>query len=324
MGVAGNPVVQKNLIWEKQMRRADLKRRLKKYWVIYLLVAIPLTTVFIYSYIPMVGILMAFKDYKVTLGFMGIFTSPNVGLENFKDMLVGPPFLNALKNTFIISLLKMIFCFPAPILFALMLNEVRSNVFRRSVQTICYMPNFLSMVIVYGITRAIISPQYGLLNMVRLGMGLETISYLADPIYFRSILVIMDILKSTGWSAIIYLAAIAGVDQGMYEAAKMDGATRLQRIRYITLPGISSMIVFLLILRVGELLSVNFEQIFLLYSPTVYSVGDVIATYTYRVGLLDYQYGFGTAVGLFNSVTSLLLVILTNTIAKRLGQQGVW
>lgn len=300
------------------------KKGLKKYWTLYLLSAIPLLVIFVYNYLPMVGIFMAFKDYKITRGFMGIFTSPNVGLENFYRLFRGFSFPKVVANTFIISLLKMIFTFPTPIIFALMLNEVTNRLFKRFTQTVSYLPNFFSMVIVFGIMQAVISPTYGIINMVRQSIGLDTKAFLVDPTYFRSILVTMDIWQGTGWGAIIYLAAIAGVDQEMYEAAVIDGATRFQRIWHITIPSITGIISFLFVLRCGGLLSVSFEQVLLLYSPTVYSVGDVISTYAYRKGLEDMQYGFSTAVGLFNSVVSLALVIISNAVAKKFGQGGLW
>ncbi len=310
-------------IRSKQSKK-DLHRRIKEYRALYALILIPLLVIFVFNYIPMVGVLMAFKDYKITLGFMGIFTSPDVGFEFFRKMFSGPGFPNVIKNTFIISFLKMLFGFPAPLLFALMLNELRSLKFKKIVQTISYLPNFLSMVILYGILLAVISPNYGILNMLRQSGGLDTVAYLSDTKYFRSILVIMDIWAGTGWGAILYLAAIAGVDQEMYEAADMDGATRLQRIWHITLPSITPIIVFLLVLRCGSLLSVSFEQVFMLYSPAVYSVGDVIGTYTYRKGLVNMEYGFSSAVGLFNSLVSFALIVSTNKIANKLGHQGVW
>lgn len=267
-------------------------------------------------YWPMYGITIAFKDFKLMEGITG---SNWVGLKWFKILFAAPDFWTALSNTIIISFYKLVFNFPAPILLALLLNEVYHSGFKRIIQTVVYFPHFLSWVILGGILISLFSTDSGLLKLLGL-----SISPLMDPGKFRALLVLSELWKEVGWGTIIYLAAIAGINPDLYDAGKIDGASRLQLIRYITLPSIASTIVVLLILRTGHILHVGFDQIFILYNPLVYSVSDVLDTYVYRVGITMGRYSFATAAGLFQSVVGLILLLFTNRVAKRLGEEGLW
>lgn len=302
----------------------SLKKRVAKYGVIYLLIAPVILYFIIYKYLPMAGLIMAFKDYKIGYGIWGIFTSKWVGLEHFERLFKGYYFSRILWNTVIISLMKLAVGFPLPILFALMLNEVRNQAYKRTVQTISYLPHFLSAVVMYGLVTAVFSPTYGLINSLRVQFGMDTVYYMANTKYFRWLLVLIDTFQHTGWNAIIYLAAMTSIDPGLYEAATIDGAGRFQRIRHITLPSLSPLIVLLFILSLGGILDAGFEMVLLMYSPTVYSVGDIIDTYAYREAIFRADYDFATAVGLFKSIVGLILVFSTNTIVKRLGGKGIW
>lgn len=307
-----------------RLQKYALWKRMVKHRMVYLLVLPTIVFCAIYHYLPMVGLLIAFKDYRIGLGLAGFITSPDVGLDHFRRLFDSFYFYNVLRNTLIISFYKMILVFPAPILFALLLNELKGKYFKRFVQTVTYLPNFLSPVIVTGLVIALLSPTYGLVNAILGLWGYAPSHFLANADYFRSIIISIDIWKETGWGAIIYLAAISSVDPQLYESAKMDGASRFRQMWHITLPGISEIIILLYILSLGNILNVGFEQIFLLYSPPVYSVGDIIDTYVYREGLVNANYGFSTAVGLFKSAIGLILIVVVNSVVKRMGKQGIW
>lgn len=297
---------------------------LKKYKMYYLLLLPGLLFLIIFHYIPLFGVVIAFKDYHPFMGVEGIFTSEWVGFKHFKKFFNSYYFGDVLGNTLAISLLKFVFGFPAPIILALLLNEVRNEKYKKTVQTISYLPHFLSWVVVSGLLVTVLSVDGGLLNELRKALGLEPIMYLGNPKYFRTILVVSDIWKGVGWGSIIYLAAITGVDPQLHEAAIIDGANKWVRIRHITLPSISNIIVIMMIMRVGGLLNAGFEQIFLLYSPAVYDVADIIDTFVYREGLISNNYSYSTAVGLFKSLISMALLLTTNFIAKKLDQEGIW
>jgi putative aldouronate transport system permease protein len=305
-------------------RKSHLAVRLHKYRLVYLLILPAVACVIIFNYVPMAGIAMAFKDYKLGTGFAGVFTSPNIGFDNFRSLFLSFYFWQILRNTLLISFYKLLFVFPAPIILALFLNELRGLPFKRVVQTVSYLPHFLSAVIVQGLVLAILSPTYGVVNTVRQLMGMPAQHFLADARYFRAIIVGIDIWQGLGWGAIIYLAAISAIDPEQYEAATIDGAGRIRQAWNITIAGIADLIMLLFILRIGNVLNAGFETIFLLYSPTVYSVGDIIDTYAYREGLINANFGFGTAIGLFKSVVGFALIVVTNRLANRFGRQGIW
>ncbi len=285
---------------------------------------LPVVVYFIvFKYIPMGGIVIAFKNYKISKGIWG---SAWCGLKNFQQAFATLTFTRSVRNTLIISGLKLLFGFPAPILLALMLNEVTHKRYQRVVQTISYLPHFLSWVVLAGLFQQLLSPNNGAVNyLLKKFFGLEeSIFFLGDNAYFRGTLVVTDIWKNVGWSSIIYLATIAGIDPSLYEAASCDGATRLQSTFYITLPMLASTIVVMLILNVGSIMDAGFDQVFNLYNSAVYATGDIIDTYVYRIGIGDMKYSLSTAVGLFKNVIGFILVVGTNWIAKRISGEGIW
>ncbi|CAM4388841.1 ABC transporter permease [Paenibacillus tarimensis] len=276
---------------------------------------------FVFHYFPLYGVQIAFKDYKFLAGING---SEWVGLENFRKLFAMESFNNAFRNTLIISFYKFVFGFPAPILFAILLNEIRLVFMRRFIQSISYFPHFLSWVILAGVFTQFLSPSTGPLNLLLKEIGLDAVYFLGNPEWFRSVLVATDIWKDLGWSAIIYLAAMAGINPELYEVAKVDGANRFQRIRNITLPGIAPVVTIMLILSIGKIIQDDFDQVMNLYNPAVYGVGDVLSTYTYRTGIESIQYSFATAVGLFKNVISLIAVLIANWIAKKVSDSSLW
>ena len=276
-----------------------------------------------FKYIPMGGIVIAFKDFKISRGIWG---SEWVGVQNFAIAFRTSTFLRSMRNTLIISGLKLLFGFPAPILLALMLNEVTHKRYQRMVQTISYLPHFLSWVVLAGMFQQLLSPNNGAVNyLLRHFFGRqEPIFFLGDNSYFRGTLVATDIWKNVGWASIIYLATIAGIDPALYEAASCDGATRFQCTFFITLPLLAPTIVVMLILNVGSIMDAGFDQIFNLYNSAVYDSSDIIDTYVYRIGINDMKYDMSTAVGLFKNIVGFILVVGTNMIAKRLSGEGIW
>ncbi|MBD2868589.1 ABC transporter permease [Paenibacillus arenilitoris] len=275
----------------------------------------------VFMFKPMYGLQIAFLDYSV---FKGIDGSPWAGLHHFELFLQSDYFIRVLRNTLLISLYSLLFAFPAPILLALLLNEVKNAVFKKSVQTLTYLPHFISIVVVCGIVTNFLSPSSGLVNLVMEKLGLEKIYFLAVPEYFRTIFVSMNIWKEAGFAAIIYIAALAGINPELYEAAVMDGASKWKRTLHITLPGILPTIMIMLILRIGDLLEVGYEAIILLYQPATYNAADVISTYVYREGILNGRHDMATAVGLFNSLVGLVLIIAANRLSKKYTGNGLW
>ena len=288
------------------------------------LMFIPVVVYFvIFKYVPMGGIVIAFKNYKISQGIWG---SAWCGLDNFTKAFATPTFARSVRNTLAISGLKLLFGFPAPIVLALMLNEVSHARFKKTVQTVTYLPHFLSWVVLAGMFQQLLSPNNGAVNaLLRDVFGMqEPIYFLGSNQYFRGTLTVTDIWKILGWSSIIYLATIAGIDPSLYEAATVDGATRWQCTRYITVPSLVSTIVVMLILNVGSIMDAGFDQIFNLYNSAVYQTGDIIDTYVYRYGLGDMKYSLATAVGLFKNVIAFVLVVGTNLITRRISGEGIW
>jgi len=288
------------------------------------LMFLPIVVYFIvFKYVPMTGIVIAFKNYKIKEGIWG---SAWCGLDNFTKAFATPTFARSIRNTLIISSMKLLFGFPAPILLALMLNEVTHPRFQKTVQTITYLPHFLSWVVLAGMFQQLLSPNNGAVNyLLQKFFGLEkSIYFLGDNNYFRGTLIVTDIWKNVGWSSILYLAAIAGIDPSLYEAATVDGATRFQCTWYITLPCLISTIVVMLILNVGSIMDAGLDQIFNLYNSAVYQTGDIIDTYVYRYGIGDMKYSFATAIGLFKNVIAFILVVGTNIITKKISGEGIW
>ena len=277
----------------------------------------------IFKYIPISGIVMAFKDFIISLG---IWKSPWVWLKNFELAFTMPTFKRAFENTLVISFLKIITGFPAPIILALLLNEVRHMKYKRAVQTISYLPHFLSWVIVAGLFSQLLSPNTGIVNhILKSVFGMEKpIYFLGDNKWFRGTLILTDMWKSVGWGSILYIASIAGIDPTMYEAAVCDGANRFHRLWYITLPCLMPTITIMLILRVGNVMEAGFDQIFNMYNPAVYKTGDIIDTFVYRYGIGQMKYSLSTAVGLFQNLIGFVMVVLMNFTANRINGGGIW
>lgn len=293
-----------------------------KYWELTLMFLPIVIYFFVFKYIPMGGIMMAFKDFKVRLG---LFDSPWVGLENFRMLFATNTFGRAVQNTIHISFMRILFGFPVPIILALLLNEVRSKGYKKAVQTVTYLPHFLSWVVLAGLFQQLLSPNNGAVNSILNTLfGMEPIYFLGDNKYFQGTMIVTAIWKGAGWSSIIYLAAISGIDPSLYEAAKCDGAGRFKSMRYITLPCIATTIVVMLIMEVGSILSAGFDQIFNMYNAAVYETGDIIDTYVYRFGIGQMKYSMGTAVELFKNGIGFLMVIGTNWISKRISGNGIW
>ncbi len=306
------------------MTVADRKDRgrLWKYRYLYLL-ALPGVLYFIvFRYIPMYGVVIAFQDFSINKGIWG---SEWVGFEQFRKLFQGLSFTSVFKNTVIISLYKLILGFPAPIILALLLNEVKNQKFKKVTQTIVYLPHFISWVILAGLISMFLHPDSGLINeAVKLFNEGRGIDFLVSKKYFRSILVITDIYKGIGWGSIVYIAAISAIDATVYEAAMVDGANRWKQMWYITLPELKSTIIVMFILNMGGILNAGFEQILLLYNPRVYDVADIIDTYVYRNGIMSSNYSMSTAAGLFKSVISMGLIIITNKVAHMMEEDGLW
>ncbi len=303
-----------------------LLKYLRRNYELYLMLLPVLIFVFIFSIVPMYGITLAFKDYDMFAAdtpLMSIFESPWVGFEHFTKLFRRPDFLNAFRNTMIISVSKIVFTFPIPIIFAILLNEVKWERFQKVLQTIVYLPHFLSWAIVAGIFVDFLGST-GMVNNIITSLGGDKISFLMDNALFRAVLVVSDGWKEIGWSSIIYFAAIAGLDQECFEAAEVDGASRFQQIWYIMLPGLMPTIILMLILRVGSIMDAGFGQVFAMYNPTVYETGDIIGTYVYRMGLGKMDFSMGTAVGLFESIIALVLVVSANAVAKKKLGKSIW
>ena len=296
--------------------RKDLRKNKWKY--IMILPVIIYIAVFCYK--PMYGVIIAFKNFRPAVGIMD---SPWVGLKHFITFFNDYNFWRILKNTFSISALSILFGFPAPILLALLINEIRKTKFKRAVQTISYMPYFISMVIICGLIKTFCQSD-GIITDLVVALGGERVNLLASKNWFYPIYIISNIWQNIGWDSIIYLAALAGIDQEQYEAARVDGAGRIRQIISVTLPGLMPTITILFILKMGNILNVGFEKILLLYSPTTYEVADVISTYVYRIGILDANFSYSTAIGLFNSVVNIIFLLLTNALSKKMNNSGLF
>lgn len=297
--------------------------RFIRQWDIQLMVLPALGLILVFSYIPMYGVLMAFQDYNI---FTGMRDSPWVGMKHFSMFFESPEFMNVMRNTMVISLLKFFIGFPAPILLALMLNEIRNLAFKRVVQTVSYLPHFLSWVIVAGFVMSMLSTDNGSVNILlqKLNLIREPVSFLSVPEYFWGILVTTGVWKEIGFGSIVYLAAIAGIDPHMYEAAEMDGASRFRQVFTITLPSIMPVVTIFMILAIGNLLTAGFEDILLLgVNPVLREVSDVIDTYVYRIGIQNSRFSYATAVGLFKALVSVLLLTIANLMARRSGN-SLW
>lgn len=301
-------------------RRRSVAASLRKYGWLYILLFPSLMYFTLFHFLPYYGLTIAFKDFSP---FRGIADSPWVGLKHFRLLWENPDFFRLLRNTVLISLYKLVFGFPIPIVFALMLNEVRLIAFKRTVQTVTYFPHFLSWVVYGGIIVAFLTPS-GVINAVLKSLEIEPINFLIDHQYFRSIIVITNTMKEFGWSAIIYLAALAGVNPELYQSAKVDGAGRFQQLIHVTIPGIMSTVTLMFIINLSHILDAGFEQIYVMINPSVYEVGDIIDTYVYRMGLERGQYSLATAVGLFKGAIGFILILGANYLLRKADQRTIW
>lgn len=302
-------------------KRSVILRRIRKNWDLYLLIAPVIAFFILFEYVPMYGVQIAFKNFIATKGIWG---SPWVGFQHFERFFESYYFWRLLKNTLGIGLYQLFVGFPVPIILALMINEVRSRAFSRFVQTVTYAPHFLSTVVMVGMILIFLSPQTGLVNLIITWFRGEPIEFLTDPAWFKTVYVMSGVWQQMGWSSIIYLAALTGIDPQLHESARVDGASRWQRIWHINLPGIVPTITILLILNMGSLLSVGFEKVFLMQNSLNMPASDVIATHVYRKGIIDGQYSYSAAVGLFNSVVNFILLVIVNRIARKVNDTSLW
>ncbi len=294
---------------------------MKKNWILYVMILPVALYYIIFAYMPMYGIQLAFKDYHVKQGIMG---SPWVGLEHFIRFFNSYNFGSLLKNTIGISVYSLLVGFPIPIIFALMLNYLRNKFLKKTVQMVSYAPYFISTVVMCGMIAIFMNPDTGILNVIRNFFGMESVDFLAKPEWFKDIYVWTGVWQGMGWSSIIYISALSGVDYQLHEAAIVDGATKIQRMIHVDLPSIKPTIIMLLILQIGSLMNVGFEKVFLLQNTLNKSAASVISTYTYEVGLLNSDYGYSTAVGLFNSVINVILIVGANQLCKKFADESLF
>ncbi|NHN35610.1 ABC transporter permease [Paenibacillus agricola] len=302
-------------------KRLAIRRQIRKNWDLYLLILPVIVFFIIFEYIPMYGVQIAFKNFIATKGIWG---SPWVGFNHFERFFNSYYFWRLLKNTLGIGLYQLLVGFPVPIILALLINEVRSKKFSRFVQTVTYAPHFLSTIVMVGIIFIFLSPQTGLLNNVIVWFRGEPIEFLTEPDWFKSIYVLSGVWQQMGWSSIIYLAALTGIDPQLHEAARVDGASRWHRVWHINLPGIMPTITILLILNMGSLLSVGFEKVFLMQNSLNMPASDIISTHVYHKGIIDGQYSYSAAVGLFNSLVNFILLVFVNRMARKVNGTSLW
>ena len=310
-------IAEKN---NKQSIRKVIKSDFKRNYMLYI-IFIPVVVYYvIFCYKPMYGAIIAFKDYQPSLG---IWDSPWVGFEHFKNFFANPDFVRILRNTVVISVASIIFGFPAPIILALLFNELKIPKLKSASQTISYIPHFISLVVVCGLIKDFVS-QGGIIYQIVSSISGNTAGLLSRAECFVPIYIISDIWQEVGWGSIIYLAALAGIDQELYEAAKIDGAGKWNQMVHVTLPGIAPTIIIMFILRIGNLLTVGYEKIILLYNPLIYETSDVISSYVYRVGFAQQNWSYSSAVGLLNSVVNFIILIIANNISSRVSETSLW
>lgn len=306
----------------KQPQKRNLKLHFKCYWQLYVMMVLPVFYFVLFKYLPMFGNILAFRRYRPG---MGAFGTDWVGFRYFEMFFKDPAFWRAFRNTLTISFANLLVNFPLPILFAIFLNEVRHPRFKKLVQTVSYMPRFISTVVVIAMLGEILSPSTGLLNIfLKNAFGMDPIYFMNEPQYFRTLYIITDTWQFMGWTAIIYLAAITGINSDLFEAAEIDGANRCQRIFYVTLPSIMPTIMVMLILDIGRLMNVAFEKVLLMYTPNNAGVSDVINTLVYRLGILTQNYSYATAIGLFSGVIGVVLVSFSNLLSKKFTGESIY
>ena len=296
-----------------------MKRRLKREWQMHLMLLPGIVLVFIFSYIPLYGLIIAFEKYNPGMGF----SSPWVGLDNFTYLFAQPNFVRTIWNSLYIAVFKIFGGIVASVFFALLLNEIGNKVAKRVLQTLIYIPNFLSWVIMAGVMMDLLATD-GLVNRWLTSLGMEPVNFLGNPEVFPWTMIVSDIWKGFGFGTVVYLAALTGIDPELYDAAKVDGAKRIRQIRYITLPLLMPTIILMLVLSLGGIMNAGFDQIYNLYSPVVYETGDIIDTYVYRLGIAQAQYSVGAAIGMFKSVISFILVSLSYILADKLAHYKIF
>ncbi len=303
------------------MKRVGLGKKVRRDWDLYILLIPGLVWYLVFAYKPMLGLRVAFYDYNIFRGFEG---STFVGLDNFIYFLTGPDFLRTLKNTLMLAFWQMTIVFPFPILLAIIVTEMRNKFISKLTQTATFLPYFISIVVVCGMVINFLSPSTGIINLMLQKLGFDPIYFMVKPEYFRGVYTGMNLWKTAGFNSIVYIAAIMGIDPQLYEAAKVDGAGKWRQVRTITLPSILPIVVVMFVLNVGKMVKVGFEAILLLYKPTTYATGDVIATYVYRTGIGNGDYGLATAAGLFEAVVALVLVLVANRVSRKLSENSLW
>ncbi len=301
-----------------------LKNYLKRYWTLYFLLVLPIAYFLVFRYIPMTYIQIAFKKYSIVQSAWEMPWAANHGFEYFIKAFSNMDFLYALRNTILLNLLDLVIGFPAPIILALLLNELTFAKFKRVTQTVAYMPHFLSWIIISGMALQLFAPSTGLLNIMLNSLGVESVPFLNDPKHWVATYILLGVWQSVGWNSIIYLAALTGINPELYEAASIDGAGRFKKIWYVTLPGLRSTIVVLLIMNLGRILGSEFDRPYALRNALVDNVSNVISTFVYTNGIRGLQFSLTTAVGLFQSLVCVIFLIGANSLAKKFGERGIW
>ncbi len=297
---------------------------MKRYWQLYALLLLPMIYLLVFKYVPMVYVQIAFKDYSIVQSVWEMPLADNHGFEYFIKAFKNRDFLYALRNTLVLNLLDLVIGFPIPIIFALILNELVFKRFKRVVQTIAYMPHFLSWVIIYGLALQLFAPSTGLINILLMKLGFDTVPFLNDSAHWVGTYIGLGVWQSFGWNSIVYLAAIAGINSELYEAAAVDGAGRFRKMWHITLPGIRPTIVVLLVMSLGNILGSGFDRPFAMQNKLVMDVANVISTFVYKNGIKGLQFSLTTAVGLFQSIICVFFLLLANWLSRKLGERGIW
>lgn len=322
---SNEPAMEKTLASQITIRSSALKKSRKfivnQDWQLYALLSLPMLYFLIFKYIPMYGVTIAFKDFNM---FQGMLKSPWVGLDAFREIFLMKDFYKVLRNTMMLNLLDLVVSFPAPIILAVLLNEIRVKWFKKGAQTVLYLPHFISWVIIGGMVYQLLSTNTGLVNILLKSSGMKAIPFLTEPVYWVITYVGSGVWQNAGWGTIIYLAALAGINKELYEAADVDGAGRLRKIWNITIPGIKPTIMILLIINIGHMASIGFERPFVLANPLVNDVSDVISTFVYKVGINSARFTIATAIGLFQAVVGLVFLLSSNYISKKVTDQGIW
>lgn len=306
---------------ENTKARLPLQAKVQRDWDLYLLLLPGLVWFLVFAYKPMIGLSTAFYDYNI---FRGLKGSEFVGLANFREFLTGPDFARTVKNTIMLALWQMAVCFPIPVVLAIAITEMKNKFISKLTQTATFLPHFISVVVVCSIVINFLSPSTGIFNIIRKQLGFDPIYFMVKPEYFRPIYTIMTLWQNAGFDAIVYIAALTGIDPQLYEAAVVDGAGKWKRIVNVTIPGILPTVVTMFILKVGKMVKVGYESILLLYQPSTYQTADVISTYSYRIGMENGNFGLATAAGIFEAVIALLMVLAANVISRKVTENSLW